>query len=291
MTSTGPLSPATRSRLLVVAAAVLWSTSGAFIKSPPLAAMPSDVAGPSIAFWRVIAALVVLLPFFRPGRLRWHPVLIVLALSWATMNVLFCTSMTLTTAANTILLQYTAPIWMFVASVTLLREKADGRNVAGLVLGMVGVAVILRAFLGGSEAVGVLLGLGAGVAYASVVVCLRVLRDHDPIVLTTLNLAVSAAVLLPWVVARGAMPDTPQLGVLLGFGVVQVAGAYLVFTWGMRGVTPQEAGVITLLEPILNPLWALLLWAEPVATATLIGGAFILGGLGVRYAPIWRRPP
>jgi len=83
------------------------------------------------------------------------------------------------------------------------------------------------------------------------------------------------------------VPDAPQAGVITAFGIIQVAAAYLVFTRGMQTVTPQEAGVITLLEPVLNPLWVLLLWHEPVAGATVVGGLFILSGLGVRYLPIW----
>jgi drug/metabolite transporter (DMT)-like permease len=282
------LSPATRGRLLIIAACLLWSTSGAFVKSPLLAAESPEVGGPMIAFYRAVAAVLILLPFVRLRRFRWHPVLIPMVISFAAMNILFISSMTLTTAANTILLQYSAPIWMFIASVTLLREPVDRRNVVGLILGMAGVAVILQAFWGGAEALGVLLGIGAGVAYAGVVVTLRVLRDHDPTVLTALNLGVSALVLLPWVAAAGIVPSLPQAGVLFAFGLVQVAAAYLVFTWGMKTVTPQEAGVITLLEPVLNPVWVLLLWGEPIAGATLIGGALILGGLAARYLPVFR---
>ncbi len=277
--------PAARGRLLVVAACLLWSTSGAFVKSPPLAAFPPAVSGPSIAFYRAAFALLVVLPFLARRRLRWHPALVPMALSFAAMNALFISSMTRTSAANTVLLQYSAPIWMFLASVTLLREPVDRRNLVGLGLGMAGVAVILRAFLGGAEALGVLLGIGAGVAYAGVVVTLRVLRDHDPVVLTALNLGASVLVLLPWIAAAGARPSAPQLGVLAAFGAVQVAAAYLLFTWGMKTVPPQEAGVITLLEPVLNPVWVLLLWGEPMAGATLVGGALIVGGLAARYLP------
>ena len=278
-----PISDATRGRLLVVLAAVLWSTSGIFVKSPPLAALPPSEAGPMIAFWRTVVAAVVLLPFVRWSGVRWHPILIPLVISFAAMNVLFISSMTLTTAANTILLQYTAPIWVFLGGVFLLKERADKRNAVGLALGMAGVAVILVAFWGGAELVGVLLGLGAGVAYAGVVLCMRVARGVDSGFLVVLCNVGSAVVLLPWVISVGAVPDLPQGGVIVAFGVVQVAAAYLVFARGMRGVTSQEAGIITLLEPILNPLWVFLLWREPVAVATLVGGGFILGGLAVRY--------
>jgi len=275
-----------RGRLLVVAAAVLWSLSGFFVKSPWLA----DLSGLTIAFYRCLFAFVVLLPFVRLSRVRWHPVLLPMVGFFASMNLLLMWSMTLTTSANSILLQYTAPLWMFVASVTLLGEKVDRRNVAALVLGMVGVGVILANFLGGAEAAGVLMGLGAGVSYGGVVVCLRVLREHDPFVLVALNHGVSALVLLPWVVGSGGLPGGDALLTLALFGIVQMALPYLLFTRGVRTVSPQEAGVIALLEPIVNPLWVFLLWGEPVATATLIGGAFILLGLVVRYLPWGMRP-
>jgi drug/metabolite transporter, DME family len=280
---------ATRGRLLVVAAAVLWSLSGFFVKSPWLADLPAATAGPTIACYRCIFATVILLPFVRPARFRWHWVLIPMVLSFASMNLLLIWSMTLTTAGNAILLQYTAPLWMFLASVTLLGERADRRNLAALALGMVGIGVILVAFMGGSEMIGVLMGLGAGASYAAVVICVRVLREHDPYVLVALNHGVSALVLLPWLLAVAPqLPATDTLLALAAFGLVQMAVPYVVFTRGMQTVSPQEAGVITLLEPIINPLWVFLAWGEPLAPATLIGGAFILSGLAVRYMP-WRR--
>jgi len=132
------------------------------------------------------------------------------------------------------------------------------------------------------------MGLGAGASYGGVVVCLRVLRGHDPFVLVALNHGVSALVVLPWIAGHGHVPDPGQLVALFAFGTLQMAVPYVLFTRGMRTVSPQEAGVITLLEPIINPIWVLLLWHEPVALATVIGGVFILLGLAVRYVP-WGR--
>ncbi len=276
-------------RLLVVAAAVLWSLSGFFVKSPWLADLPAAGAGPTIAFYRCVFAFLILLPFVRPSRIRWHPAMLLMAGFFASMNILLICSMTQTSAANAILLQYTAPIWMFVASVTLLGEKADRRNLAALVLGMIGVGVIVVAFWGGTEAAGVLMGLGAGASYGGVVVCLRVLRGHDPFVLVALNHGVSALVVLPWIVGQGGgLPDTGHLVALFAFGTLQMAVPYVLFTRGMRTVSPQEAGVITLIEPIINPVWVFVLWREPVALATVVGGAFIVLGLAVRYQPWFR---
>ena len=133
---------------------------------------------------------------------------------------------------------------------------------------------------------GVLMGLGAGVSYAGVVLSLRVLRQHDPFVLVFLNHAVSALVLIPWILASGApLPSSGQLAVLAAFGLIQMAAPYVIFARGIARVSPQEAGVITLLEPVINPLWVFLFWREPVHGATIIGGGLIVLGLLVRYLP------
>ena len=278
-----------RGRLLILAAAVMWSLSGFFVKSPPLQALPADTAGPTIALWRCAFAALCLLPLVRWRRLRWHVALLPMVISFASMNLLLMWAMTRTSAANAILLQYTAPLWMVVGAVVLLGERAERRNLLALGVGMAGMAVILVAFWGGSEASGVAMGLGAGVSYAGVVLCLRVLREHDPFVLIFLNHAVSAVVLIPWALAvHIPMPTLPQLGVLAAFGLVQMAAPYVIFARGIQRVSPQEAGVITLLEPVINPLWVFLFWREPVHAATLAGGALVVLGLLLRYLPTRR---
>src|SRR5262249_13654767 len=127
-----------------------------------------------------------------------------------------------------------------------------------------------------------------GMAYAGVVICLRILRDASPRWLVVLNQSVSALVLIPvllWLAPP--RPTWEQLGVLVLFGVVQTALPYWLMARGLRVVSPQEAGAITLLEPLLNPLWAYLVAreAERPHWYTFLGGACIVGGLAYRYWP------
>ena len=275
--------------LYLIAAALLWSLSGAFVKSPVLQALPQGSSGLTIAFYRALFAGLVLLPLVRRGQLRWRPALVPMVVSFAAMNVLLISAMTRTTAANAILLQYTAPLWMFLASVTLLREPFERRSLVGLGVGMIGVGVILMASLETPEALGVLLGLASGLAYGGVAISLRVLREEDPATLVVLNHLASALVLVPWVLRYAPVPSSGQLATLAALGAVQMAIPYVLFARGLKSVSPQEAGAITLLEPILNPIWVFLLWREPVAGATFVGGGFILLGLAIRYLP--RRTP
>src|SRR5262245_59199198 len=136
MASAVPLSPRA-ARLYVVLAAVIWSTSGAFTKVlreqtafhlnvPPVEPLP-------IAFFRVVFAGAVLLPLLRRRDLSFRPTMLFTAGAFAVMNVLFVRAMALGSAANAILLQYTAPMWMYLASVFLLGEPADRRGAVALV--------------------------------------------------------------------------------------------------------------------------------------------------------------
>jgi drug/metabolite transporter (DMT)-like permease len=274
--------------LYLIAAALLWSLSGAFVKGPVLRALPAASAGLTIAFYRALFAALALLPLVRRRRIRWRPALVPMVVSFAAMNFLFVSAMTLTTAANAILLQYTAPLWMFLASVTLLGEPFERRSLVALGFGMAGVGVILAASLRTPEALGVVLGLASGLAYAGVAVCLRVLRDEDPTVLVVLNHAASALVLVPWVILYSPLPTPGQWATLAAFGIVQMAIPYVLFAKGLKTVSPQEAGAITLLEPILNPIWVYLVSHESVGGATFVGGVFIVAGLLSRYVPLRR---
>src|SRR5207248_11529380 len=128
--------------------------------------------------------------------------------------------------------------------------------------------------------------LGSGVTYAGVLLCLRVLRGAPSGLLTVLNHLLGGLVLLPFVlVLAPPVPTARQWVVLLLFGAVQMGLPYFLVARGLRSVSPQEAGTITLIEPLLNPLWAYLISGEVPSPWTLVGGSFILGALAWRYWP------
>jgi drug/metabolite transporter (DMT)-like permease len=268
-----------RARLYVVLAALMWSTSGMLGK---LIALP----GPTMACFRALFAAAALLPLLRPGKISFRPAMIGMVACFATMNVCYVTAITLTTAANAIFLQYTAPAWMFLASVLWLREPLDRRSLASLVVGMAGIGVIVVGSWQNAS-LGVALGLVAGATYGGVAVFLRVLRDEDSFWLTTINHLVSGLVVLPFVFQR---PEWSPTGVTLGqwaglaiYGGVQMAIPYVLFSRSLTVVTPQEAGLITLLEPVLNPVFTWMAVGEVPAAPTILGGAIILAGVGWRY--------
>jgi drug/metabolite transporter, DME family len=268
-------------RLLVLAAALLWSTSGLFAKAPIFADWAPDVRGPLMAFWRAAFAALVLAPLIR--RPRWRSGLLPLTAAFSGMNVTYLTAMTLTTAANAIWLQSTAPLWVFLIGLLLLRKPVVHRDLVPLGFGFVGVGMILLFEVQGQARFGVAMGVAAGICYGSVVVCLRRMRDENPAWLIALNHAVAAIVLLPWVICQECWPSLAQLAVLAGFGVVQMAVPYVLLLRGLRSIGSQEAVAIGLVEPVLMPLWVYLVWGEVPAWWTIVGASLILAGLLLRY--------
>jgi len=268
-------------RLLVLAAALLWSTSGLFAKLPVFDEWSDPVRGPLLAFWRALFAALVLLPVVR--RPRWKGNLVPLCGSFVVMNITYLSAMALTTAANTTWLQATAPWWVFVMLVFFFREPVVRRNLVPLGFGFLGVGLIVLCEIQGRSPIGVACGLASGVSYAGVVVFLRQLRGENPAWLIALCHLAAAIVMLPWVIYLGVWPSSGQLLVLAAFGVVQMGIPYVLFFRGLRTIGSLEAVLIGLVEPVVLPFWAYLARGEIPAWWSIVGAALILVGLLLRY--------
>ena len=208
-----------------------------------------------------------------------------MVLAYAVMNYTFLAALTLTTEANAIWLQHTAPAWIFLIGVFAFHEPVHPRD--GWLLGccLAGVGLILCFELGGQAPLGIVLGLLGGVTYAGVVLSLRHLRDEDGAWLVFLNNLTTAVLFLPFVLHHEIWPTGKQTLALSVFGVFQMGLPYLLFARGVRRVTGHEAAGIVLLEPILVPVWVYVAWRHvPSYQApqwwTLAGGGLILLGLG-----------
>jgi drug/metabolite transporter (DMT)-like permease len=243
-----------------------------------------------MAFFRVLFGGLVLLPFVRRRDVAFRPMMLLTAVTFAVMNALFVSALAYGKAANAILLQYTAPMWLWLFCVFVLREKADWRGAVALAISLTGIGVIIAGGWTGGEITVIFIALGSGVTYAGVLLGLGMMRNLSSRWITVFNFLFSALALLPLVILL-PRPSVAQLVVLVFFGVLQLGLPYFLVARGLRSVSAQEAGTLTLLEPLLNPLWAYLVMPEKERPTvfTFIGGAFILGGLLYRYWPLRRR--
>jgi drug/metabolite transporter (DMT)-like permease len=295
-------------------AAVLWSSGSVFmrlLREPLNVGLDTPLLTPiQIAFYRGLFGGAVMLAVVRRSQYTFRPMMIGMVATFTVMSSLYLSALGLGPAANAIFLQNTAPVWVTLFSVLVLREPADRRSWQAVLIGAAGAIVIVvggwpRSLPAAEERTQVLvlfMGLSSGIVYAWVVLFLRALRDHSAAWLVSLNLLGTAATLglfilctsgwesfVSWVTA----PSSKQLAVLLVFGIVQMALPYWLFTRGLQSVSPQEAGIITLIEPLLNPLWAYLLTPErdTPTPPMLWGGALILLALVWRYLPRANRQP
>lgn len=266
----------------------MWSSSGLFAKATTFDVWPTDSRGILLAFWRAAFAGLLLLPGVRKP--QWDIKLIPLCIAFAVMNVTYLSAMTLTTAANAIWLQSTAPWWVFLVGVLILGQPFPRSERLPLAVGGLGLAVILWFEVQGQDLAGVVCGLVSGFTYAGIVLSLRALRGLDTVWIVAVAHLFTAVCIFPYVAWLGVWPTTGQLPVLAAFGMLQMALPYVFFARGLRTITSQEATVIGLLEPILLPVWVYLAWDEVPAPWTIVGGALILAGLVLRYGvPLWRK--
>jgi DME family drug/metabolite transporter len=266
-------------RLLLVAAAVLWSIIGVAVKSPLL----RDVPGPMFAGCRALTAGLFLLPLIRPSMLRFRWWLLPLVTCFASMNLLFIMATQQTTAAAAIFLQNTASLWAMLFGVFILRERVVRGNIIALTFGLVGIGWIVYSDWQGERFAGNGLALLSGVTYAGVIISLRALRDESPLWLIFLCYLVSGAALFGWIIQGLSHLSVLQWVLLAAIGPIQMGLPYVLFARALKSISPQEASLILLIEPLLNPTWVWLFCGEAMSPATAAGGGLILLGLGLRY--------
>ncbi len=282
-----------RGPLLVATAAVLWSTSAFFSGSPLFNAWPVEVRGGVLAFWRAIFALFLLLPLVRKP--AWHWVMLPMALCFAGMNWTYLTALVSGPPANAIWLQNLAPGWVMLVAIFLFKERTIPRDWVMLGLCISGVLFILMMEF--RHAVpdprhrwwAPWLAIASGILYAGVILSLRWLRSYDSAWLIALNHMVTAVAMLPIAITSGASWPVGQMWwFLIGIGVIQMGLPYLLFAKGLRTTPSHIASLITLLEPILLPVWVHLARSgqsdyRPPNWWTWVGGLCIAVGLAIRY--------
>lgn len=265
-------------RIQLLAAALLFSTGGAAIKATTL-------GGWQIAGFRSGVAALAFLALFPAARRGWNARVLAVGAAYAATLILFVLANRLTTAANTIFLQSTAPLYILLLSPTLLGERVRARDVA--FMSVVGVGLLL--FFVGAEAPsatapdparGNLLAAASGVSWALTVMGLRWLgrADQGGAAVATVAAGNTIAFLatLPLALPVGSARPMDWT-IILYLGVFQIALAYWFVTSAIRYVPALETSVLLLAEPALNPVWAWWVHGERPGEWALAGGVLILG--------------
>ena len=267
----------TKGRWMILLAGVLWSLAGVFIKSLELHPL-------TIVFYRSLFASLFFVLFARPARWTFSSSLLVSAASYTAAISFFVSANKLTTAANAIILQYTAPIFVYLFIRLLFKEPILKANLATLLAGMAGVVVIFIGSAGEPDAPGVAAAVVSGLLFAVFMTNLRFLTGVHAGYLTWINNLACWLALLP--LAPSFALTSEQAVALAIMGVVQLGLPYFFFSKGLETISLQEASLIVLIEPVLNPIWVGLVSGEVPSAATFVGGGIILLSLAGRY--VWQ---
>ena len=267
---------------LLLLTALGWSLGGVLMKSvdwPPFA-----VGGGR----GLVAAVFLLAVRGRSLRFTWTPLQLGTALAFAGCTVLFAATTKLTTAANAILLQYTAPVWVALLGAWLLGERARRADWWTIAVTFAGMGVFFYDGLKFNNLTGILLAVASGVSFAVMIVLLRKQGPGSTIEAVILGNLLGFVIGLPSI-CTAPWPDQRSLVALLLLGVVQLGIPYLLYSRAIKHVTALEAVLIPVIEPILNPLWVLLVIGERPSPLALLGGAIVLGAVTWRAMASIRR--
>ena len=254
--------------LYLVTASILWSIGGLFIKLVDW--NPVAIAGARSG----IAGLVMLLYLKKPvehlGKTK-----LLGACTYASLLLFFVTANKLTTSANAILLQFTAPVWVVLFSKFFLKEKIKKHDLSVIIFVTLGMILFFIGDLRCGTIVGNFIAILSGISMAGVIIFLKLLDDDSsPVEMTFIGNIITFIIGLPFFFQ--SFPNLNSILGLLILGIFQLGISYIFFTLAVKHVSPIEAILIPVIEPLLNPVWVFLFTGESPGIYAIIGGVIVI---------------
>ena len=262
-----------RAIVFLIITALLWSLGGLLIKWIPWNPM-------AIAGMRSAIAAVLMWLFHRKMYFTWSRSQIGAAFFYTATVILFVSANKMTTAANAILLQYTAPIYVALFANFLLGEKTTHWDWITVISALGGISLFFLDHLSTGSWWGNIIAILSGVSFAGLALFLRKQKDGSPLESLFLGNVLTAVIGLPFMLE--SYPGTTGWFGLFLLGVFQLGFSYILYARAIKHVTALEAILIPIIEPILNPIWVLLLLGETPGRWALVGGVIVLGSVTLR---------
>lgn len=259
--------------LLLVITATMWSLGGLLIKSINL--NPVAIAGMRSAFASVIILIVL-----RKPKITWSKPQIGAAVCYAATVLLFVIANKMTTAANAILLQYTAPIYVAIFGAWFLKEKTTSFDWTIIFIVIAGMCLFFLDKLSASGMWGNVVALLSGVSFGGLAIFMRMQKDGSPLESIFLGNILTVIIALPFIF-QSSIGKSGWIDLTL-LGVVQLGFPYVLYSKAIKHVTALEGILIPILEPILNPVWVFLFLGEAPGHWSIIGGTIVIAAVTFR---------
>ena len=258
--------------MCVIAASVCFSTGGLFMKLIPWSALAINGARNLIG--AAVVGLFLLLTRHKPVM---NKTVAVGALSLMGVTTTFALANKMTTAANAIVLQFTAPVFVILLMAVLYRQRPKRADVLTCAAVLLGVVLFFVDGIRAGNLAGNAVAVISGICYAGVFM-MNTGKGADAISSSFWGQLISGVVLTP-LCFRETDFSAPVLLAVLALGVVQVGGAYILFSLGIRHTPAVSASLITGLEPVLNPLWVALFYGETFTALSAVGAVIVVGSI------------
>lgn len=214
----------------------------------------------------------------RPKKIDWRATtnLLLGGFFYAATMLLFVPATKMTTAANAILLQYTNPIYIIIFGPLLAGEKSDWIDIAAVAGILAGMVLLLWGDLGGGQMAGNILALLSGVTYGGTTIFLRRAKNTRPSDSLNLSCLLSFLFAIPFIVKAGLPQSAMSYPALLCLGVFQIGMPAVLLSIGIEKVPALSSVIITMIEPMMNPVWVALFAGEIPSASSVFGGLVIL---------------
>ncbi len=260
--------------LFVAFAALLWSSGGLLIKLVTFDAM-------QISFFRCAFASLTFFAVFRTQIFKANVFTIINSLFYASVLILYVLAMKTTTAANAIFLQSTAPIYVLIFEPLISKTKYEKINIISVAVVFIGMILFFIGKISPEHLEGNIYALLSGVFFAALFLGLKKNKPEYQFSSIFYGNVIVALVCIPFL--SGITNVNPSnLWMVAFLGVFQIGIAYIFFSRGLKRVNAIEASLISLIEPVLNPVWVFLGYGEVPSFFSIIGGLIILSAIVVR---------
>lgn len=260
--------------LAVFLTAILWSSGGLFIKLISLNSM-------QLSFFRCLIAAIVFAIMFRKKILKLNPLALVNSLAYAAVLILFVIATKTTTAANAIFLQSTAPIYVLIFEPILTKTKWERINIITIAVCFVGMILFFMGDLTPGDIEGNIAALLAGIAFATFFLGMKKNEPQYSESSIFYGNVIVALICIPFITDMNSI-SLQDFAMVSFLGVFQIAFAYVLFSYGLKRIIAVEASIISMFEPVLNPIWVFIGYGEVPSFYAIIGGIIIITAITVR---------
>lgn len=264
------MSERNKGNLYILMTVLLWSTGGVLLKYVP--GNPIMING-----MRNVIAFLFFCVYRKDRKVKINKTILMAAICITFTNLLFVVANKLTTAANAIVLQYTAPIFVLLWDSIYQKKVPSKKKCAVVLLAFSGMILFFFDRLDGGQLLGNLVAIGAGVCFSGVFF-VNTLPDASSEDSSMIAFLLSFLISIPFLKDAGSL-DMPAVVALLALGIFQVGLAYVIYAKGVKLTSPVSASLIGLLEIVLNPIWVFLVYGETIGKFALLGSVVILGAI------------